>query len=63
MVLPERASPSTELLRSTFLTLLSVLQTFIVIAKLSGRKTKLFLDFFFKTIAGATYSEQVIYLK
>lgn len=36
------------MLRSTFSTLRPVLQTFIVIAKLSGRKTKFFLVFFLK---------------
>lgn len=41
-----KASPSTELLRSTFSTLLPVLQTFTAITKLSGRKTKFFLVFF-----------------
>lgn len=45
VALPERISGSTEL-PLTFSTMFSVLQAFVVIAKLSRRKTEIFLNFF-----------------
>lgn len=54
VVLPEGASQSAEMLRSTFLTVFSVFQAFIVIAKLNRRKTKSFFIYLYfkKTISG-----------
>lgn len=45
---PERTSGTAELLTSTFSIMLYVLQDSVAIAKLSGRKTQSFLNFFFQ---------------
>lgn len=62
VALPERTSGTAELLRSTFPIMLSVLQDFSAIAKLSGRKTQSFPIFFFLKSAARIHPFFKMYL-